>query len=592
LSSITGNTVNLNVEGNTNLKGSLIAAGNFDESGNFVDNSQLDFSTGTITYSSLSSTHYSNSNSFGTGTEFSSSGSSDISFSTQTGYSSEKTLATVGQGTLTIKDKDNSDEIDTLNRDTNNINKQLYDTSTGVSVEATLDHKLLSEDGIKDIAGDFFITGNLANFIFNAITKESQSVGDISRNYQITQAVQETVSIYPELFAEYNDPDIPIDRKNELDAQITNMILTYAGYTPVSVLGMNNDIENKDGNIVQGYYDKDTDTIFLNNGYVLNADQSVYTLGHEAAGHAIEHQENKNYASEYLSEENANIMANYVTRATNFALWQSGQGGLSTDGYANSQDITKTIENNNLLFGNVDKSNGQSLGPMAIAIPVVEGASSAEAMTIALPYAVGTIASLSFAYFTITGLEIQNDITVDPEHPYRTIGSMDTLPPINIFPVSDDALLNQSLSGIGEGQTEPTQNIHDTPSTNTNKDDNIIATPGEHQTPTIETVPVYQDGSGNIVYSDYTNKPKQKANTADIGDILRTPDTYPEDFARFESGGDFINVHTGEIWSKSHTAHSDKDGEWKIGLGNKVKPSTNKKITVGKDGKIIKVDNK
>ncbi|MDR0407406.1 MAG: hemagglutinin repeat-containing protein, partial [Campylobacteraceae bacterium] len=39
LSSITGNTVNLNVEGNTNLKGSLIAAGNFDESGNFVDNS-------------------------------------------------------------------------------------------------------------------------------------------------------------------------------------------------------------------------------------------------------------------------------------------------------------------------------------------------------------------------------------------------------------------------------------------------------------------------------------------------------------------------------------------------------------------------
>ncbi|MDR1008325.1 MAG: hemagglutinin repeat-containing protein, partial [Campylobacteraceae bacterium] len=68
LSSITGNKVNIETGGNTNLNGALIAAGYFDENNNFIDNGQLSLTTDTITYSSLSSTLYSNSNSFGMGT--------------------------------------------------------------------------------------------------------------------------------------------------------------------------------------------------------------------------------------------------------------------------------------------------------------------------------------------------------------------------------------------------------------------------------------------------------------------------------------------------------------------------------------------
>ena len=58
LTSITGNKVNIDVGGNTNLKGSLVAAGSFDENGNFIDNKQLSMATETLIYLSLLSACY------------------------------------------------------------------------------------------------------------------------------------------------------------------------------------------------------------------------------------------------------------------------------------------------------------------------------------------------------------------------------------------------------------------------------------------------------------------------------------------------------------------------------------------------------
>ena len=54
----------------------------------------------------------------------------------------------------------------------------------------------------------------------------------------------------------------------------------------------------------------------------------------------------------------------------------------------------------------------------------------------------------------------------------------------------------------------------------------------------------------------------------------------------------YKNKNTNEIWEKSRTSHSDKNGEWKVGLKGNV-PEARRKITIGKsDGKIIKFDNK
>jgi hypothetical protein len=42
--------------------------------------------------------------------------SSNFNFGTNTAYSSEKTQATIGQGTITVKDTENSDELNSLNK--------------------------------------------------------------------------------------------------------------------------------------------------------------------------------------------------------------------------------------------------------------------------------------------------------------------------------------------------------------------------------------------------------------------------------------------------------------------------------------------
>ena len=117
---------------------------------------------------------------------------------------------------------------------------------------------------------------------------------------------------------------------------------------------------------------------------------------------------------------------------------------------------------------------------------------------------------------------------------------------------------------------------------------------------TVETDHTYfikganSDVGGVWVHNDcFLDMPKQKVNSASVGDIVRTPTTHPDDFLRKKDSQGrtiFVNKYTNEIWSKSNTSHSDKTGEWKVGIGNK-EPNKNSKITIGiSNGKIIKVN--
>ena len=117
---------------------------------------------------------------------------------------------------------------------------------------------------------------------------------------------------------------------------------------------------------------------------------------------------------------------------------------------------------------------------------------------------------------------------------------------------------------------------------------------------TVETYHTYfikganSDLDGVWVHNDcFLDMPKQKVNSASVGDIVRTPTTHPDDFLRKKDSQGrtiFVNKYTNEIWSKSNTSHSDKIGEWKVGIGNK-EPNKNSKITIGiSNGKIIKVN--
>ncbi|MBR1375217.1 MAG: hypothetical protein IJ566_03945 [Cardiobacteriaceae bacterium] len=96
------------------------------------------------------------------------------------------------------------------------------------------------------------------------------------------------------------------------------------------------------------------------------------------------------------------------------------------------------------------------------------------------------------------------------------------------------------------------------------------------------------DKNGIKEKNDYTNKPKQKANSAETGDKIRTPDSHPNDFVKLRGNQGYQNKHTGEIWQRSDTKHMGKQGEWKVGIG-KNPPQKGSKITVeAQTGKVLK----
>ncbi|MGO7898193.1 hemagglutinin repeat-containing protein [Rhizobium ruizarguesonis] len=100
---------------------------------------------------------------------------------------------------------------------------------------------------------------------------------------------------------------------------------------------------------------------------------------------------------------------------------------------------------------------------------------------------------------------------------------------------------------------------------------------------------VVYNGKNSDGGNDSSSEPPRgkKASSSAVGDKVRTPESHPEDFVKVE-GTKYRNRKTGEIWEKSRTTHTDKDGEWKVGSHPGKAPRPSDKITVGSNGVIIK----
>ena len=173
LSSITANELNVEVGKNTHLKGSLLAAGEYDKDNTFIDNHNLNLKTNTLSYENLSNTSYNKGSSLSIGANYSvgkkddskanqnSQGKSDSSYSglksinysnnRNLSYSLSKNLATLGSGNIEIADKENSDDLTRLNRDTTKLTKDLVNTSISSNVDASIDTRLFTADGREQI---------------------------------------------------------------------------------------------------------------------------------------------------------------------------------------------------------------------------------------------------------------------------------------------------------------------------------------------------------------------------------------------------------------------------------------------------------
>ncbi len=172
LSSITANELNVEVGKNTHLKGSLLAAGEYDKDNTFIDNHNLNLKTNTLSYENLSNTSYAKGTNFSIGAnyiledknnkdsksnnnqedKFIGLKSIDLSNHRNLSYSLSKNLATLGSGNIEIADKDSSDDLTRLNRDTTKLTKDLVNTSISSNVDASMDLRVLTKSGQKEIA--------------------------------------------------------------------------------------------------------------------------------------------------------------------------------------------------------------------------------------------------------------------------------------------------------------------------------------------------------------------------------------------------------------------------------------------------------
>ncbi|MEF1253364.1 hypothetical protein [Vibrio sp. M260112] len=166
VTSLTSNgSLDINVGGNTDIKGATIAA--LDDEGK--DSGKLNLTTDSLSYADLSNTRYSQDQSLGLNSSVgtnngeldSTNNSTSLQYKNTSGYDKSKTLATIGQGNLNIGDLESSDDTSRLNRDIDNTEKDLFSVDrTQGDIDVTVDHRLLSEEGRAQIGKEMDEFGN------------------------------------------------------------------------------------------------------------------------------------------------------------------------------------------------------------------------------------------------------------------------------------------------------------------------------------------------------------------------------------------------------------------------------------------------
>ncbi|AXX85318.1 hypothetical protein [Aliarcobacter skirrowii] len=307
--------LNINVGNNTHLKGSLLAS----------DSDNLNLTTNTLTFANSSNSSYSSSKSIGG--SVSSSVNGDVS---SVGYNSEnsleteasKTLATLGNGNITIKDIENSDDLTKLNQDVNAINKDLYSSSTGTKVDATLDTRLLTEDGRKEIAEDVERSKRLGQAVADVVSSDSLNIKD---TFDHIGDVQKDLDVQKALALNDNGQTINIleNQQNYSQEQIDKAINDYAQIY-ASTYGVN--IEEAKMAVLNDKYgstytnkDNTNSNIYLDKTNNQNALSSSNTLGHEVAH--VRQNQGQTYLREttQLQEEYSDLFGKYSSSGLDFS---------------------------------------------------------------------------------------------------------------------------------------------------------------------------------------------------------------------------------------------------------------------------------
>ncbi|MBQ3674309.1 MAG: hypothetical protein II923_01750, partial [Campylobacter sp.] len=295
------------------------------------------------------------------------------------GYSASKTLATIGQGNLIISDTTNSDDTDRLNRNTDEINKDLYNTQISSNIQASIDTRLFTEQGRKDIKDDInkatAITNALSTIIQTGNLNFNQEVGENYNTYQTNKAFGENLINILE-----ND-NLSIAEKESFLAKFTQDLAKSNGYDlgnlQIQFINDTNTL-GADNQAFKGNYNANTNTITLNLANISNLNDLTNTLGHEFT-HAITDSKNKFTPQDTKQNDYADLkgglFADYLNKALNLQgnniNLLNSQVGID---FSNPNNIN-TLVNNQRYFNSVDKSGSDNVPVIVPILFLVGGAS-------------------------------------------------------------------------------------------------------------------------------------------------------------------------------------------------------------------------
>ena len=274
-SSFISNEADINVANNTHLESGTIATGSYDENNNFVDNNKLNLTTNTLSVKHLANSSYKKGTSAGVGQSGS---TSNASYSKELQATRSKSLSTITNGTLTIKDEENSkDTLSNVNRDLNTKDKEIFKANQSVSLKAEVDNRLLTKDGRKGIKKEAKEAGeHIAK-----VTKDMPVVGR-TLTYQTKDG--EKVLLQDKKFYKYN-------KEGKLEELPKGDYIVYKS-------GMLNDPKDS----LEGYHEltkgnileKHKNTIIVNNashGFVGDAIESIVGYVGIPTGNAYQNKE-------------------------------------------------------------------------------------------------------------------------------------------------------------------------------------------------------------------------------------------------------------------------------------------------------------
>ena len=415
LSSITANELNVEVGKNTHLKGSLLAAGEYDKDNTFIDNHNLNLKTNTLSYENLSNTSYAKGTNFSIGANYqvgkkddskasqsdqgksgsSYSGLKSINYSNQRNlsYTLSKNMATLGSGNIEIADKENSDDLTRLNRDTTKLTKDLVNTSISSNVDGSMDLRVLTKSGQKEIAKEIVDTSTIIDAIKQISTTDRANIfsffKEVSKQYKVLNGVREEVANSPELQAFLSSSTTTEAQRKEAMTVITLAVMKNLGYLPNDIKSIYTDERGYNGEKIKGFTSLQTGTSYINFKNITNMKDLVKTITHEnqRSMDIQDHRDiNKNRDDDTKYASN---FSDFATRYFSHALWLNDKGFSKTP---LTTAVTSSMINNNREFAKLDKNLGANrveaysrevfLGKNHMFI-VVDGSNYKEGITIA-----------------------------------------------------------------------------------------------------------------------------------------------------------------------------------------------------------------